>query len=267
MGIESIEEALSRKLGLFERCCPKDYASLLCEIQFCADKINDKSCDIIGEDIYRQDLESKTAVVDEHFRCLPDELGAIEPVSAHLSVLGELWEKYYAENWSFFEEGHYDRGFMYVTELGLVYTSESLLRCICLDEYFEDFLENLKESVLLMRSSRQMIESSSSMKIGINFNLGGLIGAFDSCFEEILSKNFCWDDDLAPVVVSSYLAQDLRFSVDNFLSRQGDESLDSLYRIRDISLVMTRLANMFNGSYARTKKFMSELSERGLSQM
>lgn len=252
MGKDSIVDSLIQRIIFFEKCYLGDHVSLLSDIEFYAEHLMRGSFDVLDEATCRHDLESRLTLIEEYYSGLPAELAVIDPCNAHLSLLGEFWNRYYSESWNFFEEGDYNKGRIYVAEMGLTYVAESLLRCVCLDETRKDTIENIEEIILPMRFTRQVIESSDRMEIELNFLLGNLITKTDRLLQMIMNESIC-DEDFAPLVVSCFMLQDLRYWADALLANYNCESLQ---KVRDLSLVMSQLGSIFKQKYDKTLRVL-----------
>lgn len=248
MGVGEIVDGLTRRVGLFERCYLVDYVSLLAGMQCYADHIMEKRFDVLDEESCRQDMASSLAVIGEHFSRLPSELEVVEPCSAHLSVLSEFWEKYYDENWHFFEEGRYSQGRMYSSEVTLIYACESLLRCINLNPHVAGVIDKIRTSFPEMHSAREFIAESPEMTSGLKGKLRGLLGEMDKCLETLASMVSC-DEDFAPLVVSGFMLQELSYWTGEFLAGYSQESFCN---VRGLSLSMSQLGSLFKRNYTKT---------------
>jgi hypothetical protein len=248
MGLGNEVDRLIGRVVLFESWYLEGYAGLMADLNAYCNCLLKRDYEHIDEKECRSSIESILNRLEDHYSNIPYDAIENDVFCSHISVIDELWAKYRSKVESAVSGDYPDEGNLGPEDRTILYACNGLSRCVTLDPLDEAAANHIEEAVPLVREGARIIQLYPETKDDLSDKVMKTLDEWSLNFRDIMARRYC-DRDLAPLIVSKYMVQDLIYYVRDFMDR---EDVLSYVEIWELTSAAAQVNELFRKRFSAT---------------
>jgi hypothetical protein len=248
MGWGDEVDRLIGRITLFERWYMDGYSGLMADLNTYCSCFLRKDFEHVSEEECRSSIETALARLEEHYSNIPYDAIENDVFSSHISVIDELWEPYRSKISSAVSGGYAEEGDLGLESRTIMRVCEGLSRCVTLDKVEEATINSIKSVVPLIREGARIIQLYPETGKDLADEVTSTLKDLGLIYRDIMARRYC-DRDVAPLIVSKYLVQDMIYSARDLLE---NSYVWSYIEVSELTFAAAQVNELFRKRFSAT---------------